>query len=133
MAGNHLLMSQGRNIIQLRPPSGTTKPLCDALKSTGFKKARPRSEMSPIVMQGQFRLSPLTRALKDFQNTDNPAVKQRALKYLSYSTTIVKNHPEILGSGALYHFVDCLDSVDLVNRSLACMALSNLARNGMYA
>lgn len=131
------MSQQQRNIIQLRPRATEANTVCKQLRGAGYKQRSGQKDNTTNQPQQSSAnptdntLSPLSRALKDFCNSPNPELRQKALKHISYATHFPQNHSEIFASGALYQLVNCLDSPTLANRSLSCLSLTNLALNGI--
>ena len=107
-----------RNIIQLRPPSGNSSEVCKELRTNGY-----------LDKQGPNR-SGIDKALNDFLKSTDVLVRQRALRFIANSAAFPQNHRKILESDTIFKLVDYLSSNDAVNRSLSCMALSNLSSSG---
>lgn len=133
-----------RRFVQLRPASHNSEKITKALEQHGYRQvpsprgsqqlppsSQPRASQIPSPQSPQKPSSSLQRAIRDFQNHENPAMRQLALKHITNHATNPNNHQEII-SGILPQLVEAISSVDEVNQKLAVMTLSNLARTGRY-
>jgi hypothetical protein len=109
-----------RNIVVLRPPSGSSGELEAQLKGLGYRDSGGSQKRT---------IESLKEALACL-NPSEPEVQQRALRFVANSAVFGETHGSIFSSSGFCWIVEALESPCMATRTLACTALVNLSLSG---